>query len=128
MAPNSQPASKEVDAYIAAAPAAIRGRLKKVRQAIRTVAPDATEVISYSMPGFSYPGYAYRGMFVWFALQGDYIGLYIRPPTIENHRKELAGYKTTKSAVHLPHDRDIPTMLIARLVRTSISVMKSGRP
>ncbi len=101
--------------------------MRKVRRAIRNVAPDAVEVISYSMPGFSYPGYAYRGMFVWFALKGDYIGLYIRPPTIEKHRKELAGYKTTKSAVHLPHDREIPAQLIAKLVRTSISVMKSSK-
>ena len=66
-------------------------------------------------------------MFAWFAMQSGYIGLYVRPPTIQNHRDELKGYKTTKSAVHLPLDRPLPTRLIESLVRVSLSVMKGSR-
>ena len=117
----------EIDEYISRAPAAIRTRLKRIRQVIRSVAPDATEVISYGMPGFSYPGHDYRGMFAWFAAQRDYIGLYVRPPTVETHRTELAGYKTTKSAVHLPLDRELPIQLIQKLVKASIAAMKHRR-
>ena len=116
--------TSEVDAYIARCPVRVRGKLVRVRNAIRAAAPDASEVISYRMPGFSYPGYAYKGMFAWFGLQSNHIGLYVRPPTIENHRKQLAGYETTKSAVHLPLDREIPTRLIQTLVRASVRVMK----
>jgi len=116
--------SLEVDAYIARAPIEFRSKLVEVRRAIRAVAPDAVEVVSYRMPGYSYPGYAYKGMFAWFGVQRNHIGLYLRPPTIGDHPRELAGYTTTKSAVHLPLDRAIPTALIQRLVRASARIMK----
>ncbi|MGA7476186.1 MAG: DUF1801 domain-containing protein [Thermoplasmata archaeon] len=113
-----------MDSYIARCPAKVRGKLVRVRNAIRAAAPDATEVISYQIPGYAYPGHEHNGMFAGVGLQSNHIGLYVRPPTIENHRRELAGYKTTKSAVHLPLDREIPTRLIQMLVRASVRVMK----
>ena len=119
------PPSREVDAYIADAPAAYRPKLRQIRRTIRAVAPEATELVSYRMPGYRLPGTTYRGMFAWFALQSGYIGLYVRPPTIEEHRRELAGYRTTKSAVHLPVDREIPIRLVQRLVRRSLRAMKA---
>jgi uncharacterized protein YdhG (YjbR/CyaY superfamily) len=75
-------------------------------------APTARESISYRIPF-----YDYKGRLVWFGLQKAHIGLYVRPPVIEEHKKELAGYATTKSAVHLPLDRKIPIPLIKRLVK-----------
>jgi uncharacterized protein YdhG (YjbR/CyaY superfamily) len=117
----------EVDAYIARCPVKTRGRLQALRRAIRAVARDATEVISYSMPGYCYAGYSRRGIFAWFALQSGHIGLYVRPPTITDHRQELEGYVTTKSAVHLPLEGDMPTKLIQKLVRASVRVMKETK-
>ncbi len=114
----------EVDAYVARAPVEYREKLAQVRAAIRAVVPDATELISYQMPGYSYRGYRFKGLFAWFGIQSHHIGLYLRPPTIANHRKELAGYTTTKSAVHLPLDRELPTLLIQKLVRASVLAMK----
>ena len=119
------PKSKSgVDAYIARAPATARAKLVQVRKAIHAVVPDATEVISYQIPGYGYPGYSHKGMFAWFGLQRHHIGLYLRPPTIENHRAELADFRTTKSAVHLSLDREIPTRLVQKLVRASARTMK----
>lgn len=119
------PTSPEVDAYIARAPVAVRDKLERLRNGIRAAVPDATEVISYRMPGYSYPGYPYKGMLVWFGVQRSHIGLYLRPPTIENHRRELANYGTTKSAVHLPLDREIPLRLVQRLVRASARIVRN---
>jgi len=45
--------SPEVDAYIARASDSVRKKLQAVRFAIRAAVPDATEVISYRMPGYS---------------------------------------------------------------------------
>jgi uncharacterized protein YdhG (YjbR/CyaY superfamily) len=119
--------SKDVDAYIAKCPKNVQGKLKKIRAAIRKAAPGATETTSYfQMPGYFYPGgYYYNGMFAWFALQKSHIGLYLRPPTIQNHKKELAGYATTKSAVHFPLDEKIPAPLVGKLVKASVKIMKS---
>jgi uncharacterized protein YdhG (YjbR/CyaY superfamily) len=117
--------SREVDAYIAGCPRSVRDKLKEIREAIREVAPGASETTSYfQMPGYYYPGYDYNGMFVWFGLQKSHISLLLRPPTIQEHQKELAKYATTKAAVHLPLDGEVPIPLVKRLVRASLKVMK----
>lgn len=103
---------KDVDAYISAAPKEYRQKLREVRQAVRAAAPTATEGISYRIPY-----YDYKGRLVWFGLQKRHIGLYIRPPVIEEHRADLEGYSTTLSAVHLPLDKGIPAALIKKLVK-----------
>ena len=105
-------APKNVDEYISAAPKEAQGKLKEVRAAIREAAPTAREGISYKMPF-----YDYKGRLAWFGLQKEHIGLYLRPPVVEEHKKELAGYETTKSAVHLPLNKKIPPSLVKRLVR-----------
>jgi hypothetical protein len=57
--------SESVDAYIADCPETVRGKLEAIRAAIREVAPDATGPMSYfQIPGYSYLGYDYNGMFV----------------------------------------------------------------
>ncbi len=104
--------SKEVDAYIRAAPKQAQPKLREVRAAIKAVAPTADESISYGMPYYNY-----KGRLAWFGLHTSHIGLYLRPPIIEEHKRELAGYQTTKSAIHLPLDRKIPVPLIKRLVK-----------
>jgi uncharacterized protein YdhG (YjbR/CyaY superfamily) len=94
-------APKNVDTYIAAAPKKVQPRLRKVRAAIRKVAPDAAENISYGMPFYNY-----KGRLAWYGLQRTHIGLYLRPPVIAEHERELSRYVTTKSAVQLPLNRD----------------------
>ncbi|MDE1857196.1 MAG: DUF1801 domain-containing protein [Candidatus Micrarchaeota archaeon] len=106
--------AKDVDAYIAMAPREVRPKLRQVRAAIRAVAPDAVESISYGMPGYD------KGRVAWFGFMGRHIGLYIRPPVIAEHLKELGAYETTKSAVRFRPDRKIPVALIKRLVRARI--------
>jgi len=101
-----------VDDYISTAPVEARAKLEEVRAAIREVAPTAVEGISYRIPF-----YDYKGRLAWFGLQKRHIGLYIRPPVIEEHKKDLTAYKTTLSAVHLPLDRRIPVSLVKKLVK-----------
>lgn len=101
-----------MDEYISAAPKEVQDKLREVRAAIREVAPTARESISYRMPY-----YDYKGRLAWFGLQKAHVGLYVRPPVIEEHKNELVGYTTTKSAVHLPLDKKIPASLIKKLVK-----------
>lgn len=101
----------DVNAYISRAPKEVQGKLRKVRAAIREVAPAAVESISYGMPGYD------KGRIAWFGLMKAHIGLYLRPPIIEEHKNELANYETTKSAVRFPLDKKIPIPLIKKLVK-----------
>ncbi len=101
-----------VEQYIAESSGEVRGRLRELRALILKTAPEAVESISYGMPF-----YAYHGRLVYFAAQHGYIGLYVPPPIIANHAKELAGYTTTKSAIHFPKDEKLPTTLITQLIK-----------
>jgi uncharacterized protein YdhG (YjbR/CyaY superfamily) len=112
---------KDVDAYMAAAPKKVQPKLSKIRAAIREVAPDAAESISYGMPF-----YDYKRRLAWFGLQKTHIGLYLRPPVITEHKRELSGYVTTKSAVQLPLDREIPISLIKKLVKARMKLNQEG--
>lgn len=112
---------KSVEEYISAAPKEVRDRLRQVRAAIREAAPTAREGISYRIPY-----YDFKGPLAWFGLQKAHIGLYLRPPIIEEHKKELVSYETTKSAVHLPLDRKIPVPLIKKLVKARMKKNEAG--
>jgi uncharacterized protein YdhG (YjbR/CyaY superfamily) len=103
---------KDVESYIAAAPREMRGRLQELRSLITKAAPGAEERISYGMPY-----YDYGGRLAYFALQKKHIGLYIPPPIIEAHQRELKAFETTLSTVRLPLDKRLPAALIRKLVR-----------
>ncbi|HEV2615612.1 MAG TPA: DUF1801 domain-containing protein [Candidatus Acidoferrales bacterium] len=115
----------EVDEYIAGCPKEAQRNLAKIRAAIRVAAPRATERTDYfQMPGYSYAGYDYDGMFAWFSFKNPSIRLHIRPPVIQEHKKELANYPVTKAIVSFPMGKPIPATLVKKLVKASIKVMK----
>ena len=114
-------ASEDVDSYIAGAPRSAQAKLKQVRAAIRQAAPEAKESISYRMPYYSY-----KGRLAWFGLHSSHIGLYLRPPVIAEHKDDLRGYMTTKSAVHLPLDKKIPVELVKKLVKARLRMNEAG--
>jgi uncharacterized protein YdhG (YjbR/CyaY superfamily) len=116
---------KNVGAYIRAAPKETRAKLTQLRRVIKSVAPKAKEDISYRIPY-----YDYHGALVWFASFKTHISIFLRPPIIAEHKQELKGYVTTKSAVHFPMDKPLPRALIrklvrARMVRNKISTSKT---
>lgn len=114
-----------VDEYISRCPTEAQPKLRKIRAYILKAAPDATERTDYfGMPGYSYMGYDYDGMFVWFSYKKPFLRIHVRPPVIQQHQKELSGYKTTKSIVSFPADNELPQALIIELVEASIKVMK----
>lgn len=117
-----------VDEYIAQHPEEVRDKLNEIRSAIQEVAPDATETVSYfQMPGYSYKGYDYNGMFAWFSYKKPNVRLHVRPPVIENHKKELTDYTTTKAIVSFSVDKGIPKALVNKLVKASIKEMKDRK-
>lgn len=114
-----------VDKYIANAPKGVQGKLRQIRAAIRQAAPGAMERTDYfQLPGYSYEGYDYDGMFVWFSFKEPSIRLHLRPPVIQNHKKQLAGCVATKAIVAFPADSAISMALVKKLVRASLKVMK----
>ncbi len=117
--------SSGVDEYIARRPKEARGDLAKLRVAIRAAVPGATERIDYfQMPGYSNPGIDYYdGMFAWFSFKKPHMRLHVPPSVIQKHRKELAGYATTKAIVSVPKGKPVPITLVKKLVRASLKAM-----
>lgn len=114
-----------VDEYISKCPIEVQGHLKKIRASIREIAPDSIETVSYfQMPGYSIEGFDYSGMFAWFSYKRPYVRLHLRPPVIEDHKKELAGFASTKAIVSFPADKEVPIALVKKLVMASLKAMK----
>ena len=100
-----------VDDYIATAAKEAQGRLQQIRSMIKTAVPEAQEKISYGMPYFGY-----FGRLVYFAAFKHHIGVYISPPVIAEHAKELKAYKTAMATLQLPLNKPLPIALIKKLV------------
>ena len=104
---------KDIDSYIAIQPEEMQERLEKLRQLIKSVAPDAEEVISYGMPAFKY-----HGMLVGFAANKKFTGFYPwNGSTVDAFQEDLKGYETTKGAIHFPYGKPLPVALVKKLVK-----------
>jgi uncharacterized protein YdhG (YjbR/CyaY superfamily) len=110
-----------VEEYISSAPKELQSKLRKMRKIIIDSAPKAKESISYGMPH-----YQNEGKIAYFAYAKKHIGLYIPPPIIANHSKDLRKYGTSKSAVRIPIDQDLPVNLIKKLVKARIRYNKNN--
>ena len=101
-----------IDEYISSFPADVQAILQKVRETIRTSAPQAEEAISYQMPTFKL-----NGNLVHFAAFKNHIGFYPVPSGIEKFKKELSAYLSGKGSVQFPLDKPIPYDLISKIVK-----------
>ena len=116
------PRPKSVDAYIVSVPKEFQGKLKQLRKAIKEVAPDAEERMSYGIPY-----YGYKGRLAYFRLSLNHIGLYIPPPVIQEHNNELKGYETAKATVRIPLFNKLPVALIKKLVKARVKMNNAGK-
>ena len=100
-----------IDQYIRASPPRVRPILRRIRQTVRAVAPEARELISYRMPAFEL-----HGILVYFAAFKNHIGLY--PPVRGDAKlvKAAAPYAGEKGNLRFPLDQPIPYNLIRRIV------------
>lgn len=114
-----------VDEYIAKCPVEAQDALVAMRAAIRAIAPGSTETVSYfHIPGYSYEGYDYNGMFAWFSFSERSVRLHVRPPVIQEHEKELEGYARTSAIVGFPLSEEVPIALVKKLVKASLKAMR----
>lgn len=105
--------AKDVDEYISHAPEEVKTKLIELRKAIKSVAPNAVEKISYGMPY-----YGYKGRLVYFAYAKHHIGIYaIFEPVRAMYRTELKGYEMSKGTIRFPTNEKLPLDLIKKLVK-----------
>ncbi len=105
-----KPAS--VDEYLDVLEPNVRECLEHLRVTIKKAAPDATEKISYNMPGFQD-----HGVICWYAAFKNHYSLFFRPKVHEEFADALSAFERTKSAIHIPYDRKFPAPLLTKMVK-----------
>ena len=103
---------QSVDEYHSAFPPEVQLLLDQLRVVIRSVAPGATEKISYNIPTFSI-----GKPLVHYGAYPTHIGFYPSPAGILEFQEELSPFKTSKGTVQFPLDKPLPLVLIEKIVR-----------
>ena len=105
-------APETVDQYIESSPSSVRSILKKIRQTVRSAAPNAEELISYRMPALKL-----NHILIYFAAFKDHIGIY--PPILGDAvlMNQLKQYSGPKGNLKFPLHQPIPYDLIRKIVK-----------
>ena len=107
---------KTVDQYLAGvSDDQARATLERLRQSIRSAAPEADEVISYRIPL-----YRYHGHLVGFAAFKNHCALFVTNSSVmDEFKDELAGYDTaqTKTTIRFSAKKPLPAALVKKIVR-----------
>ena len=92
----------------------IRPRLNTLYETIRAAIPDAEERISWGMPTF------WKGRnIIHFAPAKKHIGIYPGSEAVEAFAPRLTDYKTSKGAIQLPNNKELPLELVGEIARWS---------
>ena len=103
----------EIDEYLRGIEEPKRATLEALRRTILEIVPDAEQVISYRVPAFRVGGKTVAG---FAAFQRHLSYLPFSGSVLSHLTDALAGYETTKSALHFPVDRPLPKALVRRLI------------
>ena len=123
MQPESAPAPKTVDEYMAGVPPKFRAVLQRLRKTIKAAAPDAEEVISYRMPA-----YRQNGMLIYFAAFKDHCSLFGVSHTIRRKfSPELKPFVAGKGTYQFTPEHPIPADLVTRIVKTRVAENAAAR-
>jgi len=107
---NPKPTS--VEEYFSWFPPEIQSKLRQIQETLRAALPDAKEVISYHMPAFKT-----TEVLVYYAAAKNHLGYYPTNSGVEEFKKELAEYVTSKGAIQFPYDKELPLDLIAQIAQ-----------
>ena len=111
-------ASADVEHYLAALPVESRAALEELRRNIRAAAAGATETISYGMPAFKDNG---RSLVAYGAFK-DHCSLFpASGKMIEDHKRELAGFTTSKGTIQFTLDKPLPIALVKKIVKARLA-------
>ena len=109
--------ARDVDDYFSRLPEDSRTALAKLRKTIKSIVPEAIEVISYQIPTFKYQG----RMLVSYAAFQDHCSFFPGAKPIEAHQNELKSYQTSKGTIRFTPNRPLPASLVKKLVKTRIN-------
>jgi uncharacterized protein YdhG (YjbR/CyaY superfamily) len=101
-----------VDDYLTKVPTAERAELERIRKLVIKQLPEATEVISYGMPGFTYKSKYLLG----YAAFKDHLSLFPTSQPIELLHGKLDGYKLARGTIQFTLENKLSDELIKEII------------
>jgi uncharacterized protein YdhG (YjbR/CyaY superfamily) len=114
-----------VDAYIDALPEDRREPMRQLREAIRSSAPEADEVITYRMPGFKVRG---RFLVSYDAFAKHYSLFPASEAVVEALGAEVAPHVKGRGTLRFDASEPLPLDLIRRIVEVRVRELAGGLP
>ena len=108
--------AEDVADYLSRVPDPQREMLEKLRRTIKSIVPDAVEVISYQIPTFRLNG----RMLVSYAAFKHHCSFFPGAGPIEMHANDLKSFQTSKGTIQFTPERPLSTTLVKKLVKTRI--------
>lgn len=100
-----------------------RGLIDHIREAVHVRVPDATEVISYNMPGFRT---ASGKLVLGFAINKNSVGIYPHSGTVlDKVRSDLSLYQTAKSALNVSPANPLPDAILDEIITIRLAEIES---
>jgi uncharacterized protein YdhG (YjbR/CyaY superfamily) len=106
-----------VQEYVASFPKQTQQHLKQLQELIATLAPHATQVISYNMPAFKLDK-----MLVYYAAYKNHIGFYPGAKAIEKFNNQFKKYKWAKGSIQFTLNEPLPLLLIKKMVNFKLKI------
>ena len=123
---NDMAKPSSVEEYLSQVPEDQRAALEKLRETIRTGAPDTTETISYQMPTFKYRGRALVGIA---AFKNHCSVLPYSDTVFVSLKEELKPYDTSgKGTIRFAPDKPLPAAVVKKIVKARIAEIEERTP
>ena len=103
----------EIDEYLDGLDEPKRSTLRRLRETLVELLPDAEQGVSYGCPAFKVRGKTVAG-FAAFKHHLSYLPF--SGSVLPALASELEGYTMTKSALHFPVDQPLPATLVRKLI------------
>jgi uncharacterized protein YdhG (YjbR/CyaY superfamily) len=103
---------QSIDEYIATQEAFMRPKLLQIRKTIKKAAPDAEELISYSMPAFKF-----HGMLVYFSAFKNHLGFYAMKDVMIHFKDQIGAFQSGMATLQFQWDKPLPVKLVAEIVQ-----------
>lgn len=111
-----------VDEYLSGLPQDQQAVLENLRQTIKALSPEITELISYDIPSFKYKG----RQFVAFAAYPTHCNFLIMSyPLMEAFKADLKRFETDKATIRFPYDKPMSASLVRKLVKARMAEIDS---
>ena len=116
-------ADKQTSArYLKALNSEQRAELERVRQIVKSAAPDADEVMAYGMPGFNYKG----KYLISYASFKNHMSIFPGSEATETLKPKLGDYKLSKGTIQFTLGKPLPEQIIRDVIKLGVARINSN--